>query len=311
MLKNKKYSVKKHFWTWVALISLALASPNVMIIRMFVSESVDPFFWVLLRSFTVAIVCLPLLIIWRNKLANPKILRGVLLSGIMMTVAIIAHTKAIELSSASYVAVITLAYPIFLVTISAWMFKERITRRALAGIGLGALGGVALVLLPLAASAGSIEFNLPATILGIVNLLGFTLATANMRRLSEQKVPLVLQIGVSSVIMMLVAGFLVVIFGIQPPKEVGLDFWLAAIYSGIGVMLLIRWASTAAYSHVGGVVMGAFNYVEVFLAILLPVFILGEKLSISMVIGGTLIVAGVYLLEHHKNLAHLNHRHHG
>lgn len=311
MLKNKKYSVKKHFWTWVALISLALASPNVMIIRMFVSESVDPFFWVLVRSFTVAIVCLPLLIIWRNKLANPKILRAVLLSGLMMTVAIIAHTKAIELSSASYVAVIALAYPIFLVTISAWMFKERITRRALAGIGLGALGGVALVLLPLAASAGSIEFNLPATILGIVNLLGFTLATANMRRLSEQKVPLVLQIGVSSVIMMLVAGFLVVTYGVQPPEEVGLDFWLAAIYSGIGVMLLIRWASTAAYSHVGGVVMGAFNYVEVFLAILLPVFILGEKLSISMVIGGTLIVAGVYLLEHHKNPAHLNHRHHG
>lgn len=311
MLKNKKYSVKKHFWTWVALISLALASPNVMIIRMFVSESVDPFFWVLVRSFTVAIVCLPLLIIWRNKLANPKILRAVLLSGLMMTVAIIAHTKAIELSSASYVAVIALAYPIFLVTISAWMFKERITRRALAGIGLGALGGVALVLLPLAASAGSIEFNLPATILGIVNLLGFTLATANMRRLSEQKVPLVLQIGVSSVIMMLVAGFLVVTYGVQPPEEVGLDFWMAAIYSGIGVMLLIRWASTAAYSHVGGVVMGAFNYVEVFLAILLPVFILGEKLSISMVIGGTLIVAGVYLLEHHKNPAHLNHRHHG
>lgn len=311
MSRNKKYSVKKHFWTWVALISLALASPNVMIIRMFVSESVDPFFWVLVRSFTVAIVCLPLLIIWRNKLANPKILRAVLLSGLMMTVAIIAHTKAIELSSASYVAVIALAYPIFLVTISAWMFKERITRRALAGIGLGALGGVALVLLPLAASAGSIEFNLPATILGIVNLLGFTLATANMRRLSEQKVPLVLQIGVSSVIMMLVAGFLVVTYGVQPPEEVGLDFWLAAIYSGIGVMLLIRWASTAAYSHVGGVVMGAFNYVEVFLAILLPVFILGEKLSISMVIGGTLIVAGVYLLEHHKNPAHLNHRHHG
>ena len=84
-----------------------------------------------------------------------------------------------------------------------------------------------------------------------------------------------------------------------------------ATYSGVGVMLLIRWASTAAYSHIGGVMMGAFNYVEVFLAILLPVFILGEKLSLSMVIGGVLIVAGVYLLGNHKNPEKLNNHRQG
>lgn len=311
MLKNKKYFTKKSFWIWISLVSLALASPNVMIIRMFVAGDVDPFFWVLMRSLTVAIVCLPLLIMWRKKLSKPEILRDVIFSGAMMAIAIIAHTKAIELSSASYVAVIALAYPIFLVTISAWMFRERITRRALAGIGLGALGGAMLVLLPLAVSTGSIGFNLPATILGLINLVGFTLATANMRRLNEQNVPLALQIGVSSIMMVLVAGLLMMVGGIQPPVKMGLDLWLAAIYSGVGVMLLIRWASTVAYSHIGGVMMGAFNYVEVFLAILLPVFILGEKLSLSMVIGGVLIVAGVYLLGNHKNPERLNNRHQG
>lgn len=301
MPKNKQKI--RQFWFWAALAALLFAAPNTMIIRIFVSDGIDPLLWVILRSSVVFAACIPLIIRYRRYLMDFGRLRTMLMGGIMMSIAVISHAKAIELSSASYVAVTTLAYPIILIAISAILLKEKITRRVLAGISLGALGGSVLLLVPLLISGGgSVEFNALATLLSFVNLVAFAISIVTMRRLNEDKVPLVLQIGVNAAIMAVLAGILIGITSAPISLPQSPLAWLAVLYSGIGVMLFSRWISTRAFHYVGAATLGALTYVEVFAAILLPVFILGERLSASMVIGGMLILAGVYLLEHHKSL---------
>jgi len=76
---------------------------------------------------------------------------------------------------------------------------------------------------------------------------------------------------------------------------------LAVGYSGIVVALIGRALNVWSYERVGGAVMSALGYLETFVAILIPVVVLNEKLSPEMVIGGVLILFGVYIVEHHKH----------
>ena len=309
----KKQKKSKRLWFLIALIALVASAPNAMITRIFVSGPIDSFLWVVVRALLVAVILLPLVVArWSKFIKTRARLRAVLFNGVLMAAALISHAQAIALSSASYVSTIVLLYPIILVVISSFMFKERITRRIMAGVGIAACGGSVLVLLPFAFSGGDYEVNTPATLLSVTNLFTFAFAIAGTRKLNNQGVSIPFQIGVNSIIMAIIACVLFWLFG--DPSHVQIDMWfiMAAIYSSVGIMLLARWLSTLAFGHVGAALFGALTYVESFLAILLPVFILGETLSITMVIGGILIMAGIYILEYYKHPTskhHVAHRH--
>lgn len=299
MTQNKHNN--QNGWFWAALVALLFAAPNPMIIRIFVAESIDPFFWVFARAFAATVISVPFTLCFIRRVSwSHRVLLRMVFIGMLMSVAIIAHTKAIQISSASYVSIITLIYPIVLIGISALLFREMITRRILASIGFGVMGSLVLLVVPLLVSRGSMEFNGWATVLSVMNLVLFACATAMMRQLSNRHVPLIVQIAISSCIMTLLSGVFVVLTGAMPAVALDTSFWVAVVYSGGGVMVVTRLISTMSYIHVGAATVGILNYVEAFLAIILPVVVLGENVSITMVIGGALILAGVYILEHRK-----------
>ena len=80
-----------------------------------------------------------------------------------------------------------------------------------------------------------------------------------------------------------------------------------AVYSGVAVLLIARSLNVVTYEHIGSAVVGALDYLEKLLAILIPVVILHETLSVEMVLGGALILCGVYMAEHHKVNTHKQH----
>lgn len=76
------------------------------------------------------------------------------------------------------------------------------------------------------------------------------------------------------------------------------------IYAGVIVALGARIISVVVYERIGSAVTSALAYHETLLAILIPVIVLHEQLSIEMIIGGILILFGVYVVEHHKSKSH-------
>ena len=91
------------------------------------------------------------------------------------------------------------------------------------------------------------------------------------------------------------------------------EFWLAALYGGIGLAFIGRIMMVAILERLGPALFSGIGYLETFLAILTPIVILGERLSITMVVGGIMILIGLYVIEHHKR-PHAHHhytwRHH-
>ncbi len=82
---------------------------------------------------------------------------------------------------------------------------------------------------------------------------------------------------------------------------------IAIFYSAIAVALLSRALGIKSYEFIGAARTSALAYLETFLAILIPIIVLKEQLSIEMIIGGGVILTGVFIVEHHKSIHHKHH----
>ena len=290
----------------ICLVSSLIAAPNATIIRVAV-ESADPWYWTMVRFLVIGLVVLPLMYRERRQLGTWKARRAVLMASVLLTIGLICYVYALLESQASYVSIITLINPILVVLFSALFFKERVSPRAVAGVTLAMIGAMTLVILPIALQQKGIAFYPLATLLAVANSVSFAGALLFMRTANEQGVGLPMIIGCSVWMTFVVsaAGFL--LFGdmAKVPNDVG--FWASVLFSGVVVGLINRSVTVRSLEVIGSALTSAIGYVQAFVAILIPVVVLHEKLSAEMVIGGILILIGVYVVEHHKSLRAKHH----
>lgn len=284
----------------MALAAVIIAAPNATIIRSTVVHA-DPFYFTMCRFLLLGLVCLPFMIRARRQLLNTGAWKDVVIASIALSIALVCYALAILHSLASYVSIVTLASPIIFIALSTKIFHEKFNRRIAAGMTLAMIGAMTLVILPIALSQNGTAFYPLATILAVTNSVGYTISIIFMRRANERGVTMPSIIGISAWFAVALSLVLFVLFGDKAGTPTNLPFWLAVGYSGIVVALIGRALNIWSYEHVGGAVMSSLGYLETFVAILIPVFVLNEKLSPEMVIGGILILVGVYIVEHHKH----------
>lgn len=305
----QKKVVGTHKWFLVGLLSVFLAAPNSTFTK-FGTDSVNPILYVGLRFILIGLVTLPFVISARNKLTKRN-LRHVIISAIGMTIAVMSYVGAIKLSQASYVSIITLITPIFFIIFSNKITGEKISRRALFGITLAIIGAMTVVLLPVAIrQSGEFVFYPIATVLALINTISFPITIIYYRKANDDGVPIMALMSISAWVVTLISVIMLFImtifFGItfaSPDKPA----IIAVVYSAIAVALLSRALGIKAYEYIGAVRTSALAYLETFLAILIPVIVLREKLSIEMIIGGIVILLGVFVVEHHKSDHHKHH----
>jgi drug/metabolite transporter (DMT)-like permease len=296
---------KRNRWLLVAFVALMLAAPNGTILRATVLEA-DVFYLTLCRFLLIGLVCLPFIIHGRKRLFDKKVRKDVLLASVYLTVALISYMFALLYSQASYVTIIMLTSPIIFILLSSKFFGEKMNRRIATGMTLAMIGALTLVILPIAISQNGTAFYPMATVLALVNCVTYALAIIYMRKANEKGVSMSSMIGSSALFVAAVCAVLFIGFGDYTRTPTDVNFWLAICYSGIITALFGRMLNVKAYEHVGASLMSALSYLELFVAILIPVFVLNEKLSPAMVIGGIFILIGVYIVEHHKH-PHVKH----
>ncbi len=304
----------RQFWIVLVVAHIIIAIPNATVTKVVV-ESADPLFWVLTRSTLLVVFVLPF--VWRHlaKLLQRKTFALMTVSAGSMAAAIILSVYAIAYSQASYVSIITLATPIAIMVLSMIVFGERLTRRTATGVTLAALGAMTLVILPIALAGQSFAFYPLATVFALANIASFAVAIVTMRKLDQQaKVPLTLTIWYSAVITMIVSAALFMLWGDTSMMPIdSVEYWLAGLYASILLAFVGRMIMIRLLERVGPALFSATGYLETFGAILFPVIVIGERISITMALGGVLILLGVYIIEHHKHSHHRHyflHRHH-
>ncbi len=299
-------------WFLVALVAALIAAPNSMFIKVALDQ-VGPAWFNILRLGLVSLVMLPAIILARKKF-TPENIRYSLIAGSSFGLAVVCYVKAIEMTQASYVSVIALSVPIIFMVYSAYFTKERISKRAVFGISVAALGAFLIVAIPFISTQGITSSFAPiATILVLINCAAYPLSTIFTRKANEAGLPLGATLGVSFVITVLIAALIAALTSEPLPSMesiLRLDVMFALIFSGVIALLLTRAMSVAAFERIGSAAIGGLSYFESFLAIILPLLILGEHMTLEMIIGGTMILLGVIVVEtHFQPKAHRYHHH--
>lgn len=301
-MKKNKNNIR---WFLLGVLAVLLGAPNNIAIRQVVTD-VDPVAFNVMRFGLISLVVSPYLLMKRRSFTKSAWFYS-LFVGLFMTVAVTTHVWAIEQSQASYVAILTLMTPIIFIFYSIKINKEKLNRRSFAGITLAAAGAFTVIALPVVLRQGSDFVFYPlATLLVLVRSLSFPLAIIYAKKAHDAGAPIMAAMGVSSLVVFILSCIMMpfVTGGMLPILQSG-DLW-GLLYSAFAVALLARLFNIVSYEKIGAVASSTLSYAEAFLAVLLPIFVLHEKLSVEVVLGGVLILVGVYLVEHHK-LPHAKH----
>lgn len=304
--------MKKQAWFFVGFVGILMTIGNPTVIR-WVSDDISMFAFNVLRASIVAIICLPFIIASLHKFSRPAI-KSTLFAAVSLAIAIASFTEAIKLSQASYASVIALISPIILVLLSVKLAHERVKMRGLIGITLAALGAMIVIVMPIALEQGAFTFYPLATFLAMLNAVLFPVSTLFFREANVvHKIPMPALLGIGS-LMAVIFNFI-----LWQTVDGGQSFvWnqslvMAVLYSGVVVTLVARTVELFTYEHIGAAQVAPLTYIESIITILVPVFVLGESLSIYMIFGGMLILIGTVVVEYHRTAhrkhAHFIHRH--
>jgi drug/metabolite transporter (DMT)-like permease len=300
---------RKQKWFWICFVAALLAAPNALVLR-HTSEALDPFLINAVRFGLAGFVFLPMLIKDAPKLIkSKKAFLKLLAAGITLAAAGVAYIIAIDNAPASYVSIISLLSPIMLVIYARRLSRERMSSRAIAGIIIAAIGSMLVVVLPIAKSTGGEFVFYPiATIAALTSMLAYPASVVLSKDINKKfKVHILSIVSFSS---LLTAFVSLCLWGLSRDGQAvavsTVDVW-SLLYAGLIVLGLSRALTLRSYRYVSTPTLSSLFYLESFLAVILPVFVLNEKLSVEMIIGGCLILLGVYAIEHHKATHHKHH----
>lgn len=299
MVRSK---IKLNKWFWIGLASTVMLAPNATVIKIGL-KNIDPAYFNFLRFSIVSFLMFPW-VIKDFKLVNRRNIKYALIVGFLLWIAITVFTQAIKMSSASYAALIILINPLFLILYSIKLNGEQVSKRAMTGISLAALGAFLIIFLPIAVAQNSeLHFYPLATLLLMINCCTYPLSSIIWKKAHESGLSLYFILGFSSIVIAALSLINLVMF---PPAsfQIHKSSLLAILFSSLFVAIVGRLISIKIYERLGSVFASALGYLETFLAILIPVIILGEKLSVAMVAGGALILLGIYIIEYHKSRHH-------
>ena len=250
--------------------------------------------------FTIGVIILGIVVLARNQFILPQ-RAEIPYFGVLGFLGIAFHqwlqSTGLMTSKASTSAWIVATTPLFIAMLS-WLFLKEILKWAqVIGIGLATIG-VLLVISEGDISSLSVgEFGNFGDILIFISALNWAVFSVISRRGLKQH---------SAALMMfyvMAAGW----FMISIPFFIGpsvYDLQALSLYSLLGVLFLGIFCSGIAYvfwydalKSIPASQVGVFLYLEPFIAVIVAAFLLGESIILASLIGGILILIGVWMVN--------------
>lgn len=203
--------------------------------------------------------------------------------------------KGLSLTYSTHAALLMLATPILIVIMAAWVLKEAFSIQKAGGLLLGLTGATLLIVSGTRSGTGSNV--LWGDLLVLLNALSYALYFILVK-------PLMLKYNNVMIIrMVFTIGTLVILpFGWQEFQQIP---W--ASYSGrdfIYLFMIVICGTFLAYLFniygirtLGASIAGSYIYIQPFLAALIAMLMLNERLSLFEIFAGCLIIAGVLVIN--------------
>ena len=246
------------------------------------------------------------------KIDKKDIPKLTLIGVLMITLNITFFFTGIQKTTAINASVLTLVIPMLSVLSGWWFLKEKVYLINLAGIFAGLTGALIIVGVPRAlfgeTSSQSLTGNFLIILASIVWVAGAIISRQMLQKYSSLTV--VAFAFLIAVVTFFIPAALEYIENPAWTSRVTLVGLLGLLYmtmlSSVSAYFLFEWG----LAKTSVIIANLFQYIEPFVATVLAVFILSEKLSVDFAIGAVLIAVGVFLGTFAKEAHHRHHKAH-
>ena len=269
---------------------------NFTIAKGIMPEHIKPLGFVMMR------VVVALLLFWivdsfnpKQKIAKGDIKRLVLCGLFGVAINQMLFFKGLSLTTPINGAIIMTTNPILVLITAAIIIKERITTRKVAGIALGIIGALCLLLFGKHFSFGGDTFMGDLYI--FINAMSYGIFLVIAKPLMKKYTPLTV-IKWS----FFFGSLLVVPFGISELNQVNWssftsEIWLGVTYVVIAVTFIAYLLNTIALTTLSPAVVSFYIYLQPLFATLISLFLGKDQLTPIKVLSSVLIFTGVYLVS--------------
>ena len=273
-------------------VAVLAVSTSAILIRYSAAPSLVKAFYRVL--FTVALLAPLALTRHRAAIAalSRRHLGAAAATGFALAVHFAAWFESLEWTSVAASVTLVQSQPLFVALGAFLVLGERLRRRLAAGIAVALAGMVAMTLPGSALTGADPVLGNALAVLGAVMMAGYVLAGRSLR----QEVALVPYVTVVYAVCAAVllafaaADGATVWLGAYPPRE-----WLLFLAMAVGPGLLGHTVINWALEHVESSVVSVTLLGEPVGSTLLAVLLLGEVPGLPTVLGGAVVLAGIYL----------------
>ena len=219
----------------------------------------------------------------------------ILIASVLLGVHFLIQAFGLIYTTATNTAWLIATIPIFVAVLSYLFLKERLTARKISGIAIATAGVIVLV------SAG--KFNSLGWIKSVgdwiilLSCLTWSVYTIVTRNITRRVNPLAVSLGILIPPALVLTLYTVAVSPLSKFVHIPFKIVLVLIFLGVFCLGLAHWLWLEGLSKKGAIDVGVFLYFEPIVTTFAAIPILGEKLTIFMIIGAILIVSGVYLVE--------------
>lgn len=261
-------------------------------------ESAPPFVAAFHRFALASLIILPFFLREKKKKGY---VTSLLPLGVFNAGNILFYYSGLNLTSANTAVILGTAVPLVTAILAPIVIKETVARGKIAGVIIGLLGALLIVVLPVLHSGHGLNGNLLGNLLLVGSLLCWSFYILSSRKILSSGTHSALSatainlftVAVASAIAALVNRQALFPAALSVPSYLGVLAY-ASVVMTIATFFLFQWgvqfvsASTASLKE----------YIQLAGGVLINAVVLGERLSFSYAVGTALIVIGVLIATH-------------
>ena len=207
---------------------------------------------------------------------------------------LLIQVEGMKTTTASNTAWLMTTIPVFIVVFSYLFLKEKLTPRQILGMAVAAAGVLTLVSRGDFTSLAFISSYGDWMVLG--SCITWSVYTILSKKMSDLQ-PLAVTTILLTISMLIIVPPVFIHTGLTKYTALPGKIILALLFLGILCMGLAYWLWSEALSRKTAGQVGVYLYLEPISTMAIAPFVLGETITSSLIAGGILVIAGVWLVE--------------
>ncbi len=275
---------------------------NYSVVKFITPEFIKPF------GLNVVRVLVSLLMFWGLYFIKPSsasikrkhIPRFIICAVTGVAINQILFINGLTLTTSIHGALLTLATPIFITFIAAWLLKEGLGWNKITGLLLGVGGATLLILMK--ESSGNAPNIILGDVLILINAISYAFYLVLVRPLMKEYSPIHVLRWVFTL-----GAFIVVPFGWSQFMQVewqalNVEAWAGLAFVVIGATFFAYLFNMYGIRTIGASATGTYIYTQPVFAAIIAIVFLGEQFNWQKGVAAVLIFAGVYMVNLSKLL---------